>query len=229
MRYTILAITAATALSVAACGSSNSPAPAASKSSITPPTSSSSTATPTPQAAPPGNGKDRVSGTIASVSGNTVQVNQKNGTATVDITGSTQITEITAAQLTDVTPGSCLTARLPHDSAPGTPARHIIIAPTTNGGCNSPQNTHGAVVRGTVASVNGNTVVVNANQNGSTSQANVTVDNNTTYMKRASATSASIAQGKCLAARGTDDTSGALQATNVTVAPAENGSCGARR
>src|ERR1700752_1010660 len=99
MRYTILAITAATALSVAACGSSSTPAPAASKSSVTTPTSSSSTATPTPQAAPPAaNGKDRVSGMIASVSGNTVQVNQKNGTATVDITGSTKIAEITSAQ-----------------------------------------------------------------------------------------------------------------------------------
>ena len=62
-----------------------------------------------------------------------------------------------------------------------------------------------------------------------TRQANVTVDNNTTYAKRASATSASIAQGKCLAARGTDDASGALQASTVTVAPTENGMCrGAR-
>ena len=233
MRYTILAITAATAFSVAACGSSNSPAPAASKSSISPPTSSSSTAaTPTPAAPTPqaANGKDRVSGLIASVSGNAVQVNQKSGTATVDINGSTQIAQITTAQLTDVTPGSCVTARLPHDSAQGAPARHVMIAPATNGGCNAPRNGHAAVVRGTVASVNGDTVVVNVNQNGSTSQANLTVDNNTTYTKRASATSAAITQGECLAARGTNDTSGALQATNVTVAPAQNGSChGARR
>jgi hypothetical protein len=227
MRYTILAITAATALSVAACGSSSSPGPAASKSSITSPTSSSSTATPTPQAA---DDKDRVSGLIASVSGNTIQVNQKNGSATVDINPSTQLAEITPAQLTDVTPGSCLTARLPHDSAQGAPARNVMIAPATNGGCNSPQNARASLVRGTVTSVNGNTVVVNVNQNGSTSQATVTVDNNTTYAKRASATSASITQGKCLAARGTDDTSGALQATSVTVAPAQNGWCrGARR
>jgi hypothetical protein len=233
MRYTILAITAAAAFSVAACGSSNNPAPAASKNSISPPTSSSSTAaaptpaTPTPQAA---NGKDRVSGLIASVSGNTVQVNQKSGTTTVDINGSTRIAQITTSQLTDVTPGSCVTARLPHDNAQGAAARHIMIAPATDGGCNAPPNGHSAVVRGTVASVNGNTVVVNVNQNGSTSQANLTVDNNTTYTKRASATSAAIAQGECLAAQGTDDTSGTLQATNVTVAPAQNGSCrGARR
>lgn len=233
MRYTILAITAATALSVAACGSSSNPAPAASKSSVSPPTSSSSTAatptpaTPTPQAA---NGKDRVSGLIASVSGDTIQVNQKNGSATVDINGSTQIAQITTAQLTDVTAGSCVTARLRHDSAQGAPARHVMIAPATNGACNAPGNGNAALVRGTVASVNGNTVVVNVDQNGSTSQANLTVDNNTTYTKRASASSAAITQGECLAARGTNDTSGALQATSVTVAPAQNGSCrGARR
>jgi Domain of unknown function (DUF5666) len=167
---------------------------------------------------------------IASVSGNTIQVSQKNGTATVDITGSTKIAEVTPAQLTDVTPGSCVTARLPHDSAQGAPARTVMIAPAPNGGCNSPQNARAALVRGTVTSVNGNTVVLNVNQNGSTSQANVTVDNNTTYTKRASATSASIAQGKCLAARGTNDTSGALQATTVTVSPTENGMCrGARQ
>ena len=167
---------------------------------------------------------------IASVSGNTIQVNQKNGSATVDVNESTQIAQITTAQLTDVTPGSCVTARLPHDSAQGAPARHVIIAPATNGDCNAPRNGNAAVVRGTVAWVNGNTVVVNVNQNGSTSQANLTVDNNTTYMKRTSATSAAITQGECLAARGTNDTNGALQATSVTVAPAQNGSCrGARR
>jgi Domain of unknown function (DUF5666) len=167
---------------------------------------------------------------IASVSGNTIHVNQKNGSATVDVNESTQIAQITTAQLTDVTPGSCVTARLPHDSTQGTPARHVMIAPATNGGCNAPHNGNTGVVRGTVASVNGNTVVVNVNQNGTTSQANLAVDNNTTYRKRASATSAAITRGECLAARGTDDSSGALQATSITVAPAQNGSCrGARR
>ena len=83
----------------------------------------------------------------------------------------------------------------------------------------------GAAAQLVAAEVAPNTVVVNVNQNGSTSQSNLTVDNNTTYTKRASATSAAITQGECLAARGTVDTSGALQATNVTVAPAQNGSC----
>jgi hypothetical protein len=77
-----------------------------------------------------------------------------------------------------------------------------------------------------VASVNGNTVVLNVSgQNGATSQTNVAVDNDTTYTKRAAATPAAITQGECLAARGSKDGNGTLQATNVTVAPANNGAC----
>jgi len=73
-------------------------------------------------------------------------------------------------------------------------------------------------------------VVVNVtDQNGGASQANVAVDNATSYIKRAVATTSAIAQGKCLAARGGKDTSGNLQATSVTVFPADNGNCpGAR-
>lgn len=157
------------------------------------------------------------------MSGTSIQVNQRNGTANVDLTGSTKIAELDPAQLTDLTPGSCMTARFPHDSPPGTPARAIVIATANNGSCNAPQNARAGMVRGTVTSVNGNTLVVNVSQNGSTSPTNVTVDNDTTYTKRAAATSAAIAQGKCLTARGTNDSGGTLQATNITVAPAENG------
>jgi hypothetical protein len=228
MRYAIVVLTSLTALSVAACGSSSNPTPAASKSSSNSPTSATSSAsTATPQAA---NGKDRVAGLIASVSGNSVAVNQRTGSATVDIAASTKIAELTPAQLTDLTPGSCVTARSPRDN-PSAAARFVVIGSGADGKCTAPNNARAGMVRGSVASVNGSTVVVNVmSQNGSTSTSNVAVDNTTTYLKRASATSSAIAQGKCLTARGTNDSSGTLQATNVTVAPANNGSCpGARR
>lgn len=232
MRYTILAITAVTALSVAACGSSNNPAPAASRSSSSStPTSSS----PTPAAASPApGGKDRVSGLIASVSGNTIQVNGRNGNATVDVTPSTAVTELTPAQPTDVTAGSCVTVRPTRDNGSGgaqTTARTVVIGTGATGKCTSPQHARAGLVRGTVASVNGNTVVVNVtDQNGSASQANVEIDNTTKYAKRAAATSSAIAQGKCLAASGSKDNSGNLQASAVNVFPATNGDCrGARR
>ena len=236
MRYAILAVTAAAALSVAACGSSGNPAPAASKS---PPASAASSApgsssAPTPGAqAPPGNhGKDRVGGLIASVSGNTIQVNQRNGTATVDVTPSTTVAELTPAQLTDVTAGSCVAVRPAHDNGSGgaqVTARNVVIGTAPDGTCTAPQHARAGALRGTVASVNGSTVVINVtDQSGSTSQASVGIDNTTTYEKRAVATPAAITQGKCLAARGTNDSSGNLQATMVSVAPANNGTCGRR-
>jgi hypothetical protein len=233
MRYAILAVTAAAALSVAACGSSGNPAPAASKS---PPASAASSApgsssAPTPAAQAP-HGKDRVAGLIASVSGNTIQVNQRNGAATVDVTPSTTVAELTPAQLTDVTAGSCVAVRPAHDNGSGgaqVTARNVVIGAAPNGTCTAPQHARAGAVRGTVASVNGSTVVINVtDRSGSTSQASVGIDNTTTYEKRAVATPAAITQGKCLAARGTNDTSGNLQATVVSVAPANNGTCGWR-
>lgn len=237
MRYAIIAATAA-ALSVAACGSSSNPAPASSKNPAgSAPNSSSapnSGSAPTPGAqAPNGNGgKDRVAGLIASVSGNTIQVNQRKGTATVDVTPSTMVAELTPAQLTDVTAGSCVSVRPARGNGSGgaqITARNLVIGTGPNGTCTAPQHARAGAVRGTVASVNANTVVVNVtDQNGSTSQANVAIDNTTTYEKRAAATPAAIFQGKCLAARGSNDSSGNLQATAVTVTPANNGKCGLR-
>jgi len=44
-------------------------------------------------------------------SGNTIQVTQKNSTATIDFTNQTAIAEIDPAQLSDVTAGSCVAIR----------------------------------------------------------------------------------------------------------------------
>jgi hypothetical protein len=215
MRYAFLAITAAAALTVAACGSSGNSTSAASKSPTNPTSSSPAAA----QAS-----TDHVAGMIASVSGNTVQVNQKNGSATVDLTASTKVAEMTPAQPTDLTPGICVTARTPKGN-PSTAARVVVIGAGTDGSCAPPKNPRPGMVRGTVASVNAGTVVVDVNQNGATAPMNVTVDATTTYKKRASATPQAVAQGMCLAARGTKGSSGALQATNVIVAPATDGKC----
>jgi hypothetical protein len=159
-------------------------------------------------------------------------VNQRNGTAPVDVTPSTTVAELTPAQLTDVTAGSCVAVRPTHDDGSGgaqVTARNVVIGTAPDGTCTAPQHARAGAVRGTVASVNGNTVVVNVtDQSGSTSQANVAIDNATTYAKRAVATPAAITQGKCLAARGSNDSGGSLQATTVTVTPANNGKCGWR-
>jgi Domain of unknown function (DUF5666) len=216
MRYTAVALLAAAALALAACGSSTTGTPAASGTSA----SSSPTST-----ARPANGKHRVAGLIASVSGNTVQVTQRNGSATVDFTNSTTVSEIVPAQLTDVTTGSCITVRPTRDSGQGGPvtAQNVLVSTSNDGKCPQPQDNHG--VRGAVASVNGNTISVTTGGN----QNNVTVTPTTTYAKRAAANDQAIAQGKCINARGTKDSGGVLQATAINLRPASNGSCGGPR
>jgi hypothetical protein len=222
--FAILAVVAATALSVGACSSS--------KNAQSPATSSS------PASAP---GKDTVHGLIASVSGNAVQVTLETGTATVDVSPSTKVTENTKAQLTDVAAGNCVRVVVKKASAPdggGTAASVQLSPPGAGGKCPQPKTaaaTPGAPppdpaqprsVVGTVASVAGDTIHVTVTDgNGNPAQTDVTVTDKTQYAKAASATSQAIAQGKCMTAQGTKGDGGTLQATVVTVGPANNGKC----
>jgi uncharacterized protein DUF5666 len=242
-RFAILAVAAATALSVAACGTSNNTKPSTSAS----PTSSAPASSPSsPSASAKGN--DRINGLIASVSGNAVQVTQDTGTATVDFTPSTKVTELTPAQLTDVTAGSCVKARPTGESAPASSgaitALSVTVSQAVDGKCPQSKTPAGGStttapaappsgtpvpprsVRGTVASVAGNTIAVTVTDaNGNPSQTTVTVTDTTKYAKKAPADAQALAQGKCIAARGTKDNGGTLQATTITVKPADNGTC----
>jgi hypothetical protein len=239
-RFAILAVAGATALSVAACGTSNNAKPTSSAS----PTSASTTSS-TPGAS--AKGKDRVSGLIASVSGNAIQVTQQTGTATIDFTPSTKITEVTPAQLSDVTTGSCVTVRPTPEgaTAPGgaVTAESVRVSQAVDGKCPQPETPAAGStttapsgppsgpakprpLSGTVASATGNTITVTGTDaNGNPSQANVTVTDTTKYTQRNSATSQAIAQGKCITARGTKDGGGTLQATTINLKPADNGNC----
>ena len=125
-RGALFALAGLTALSVAACGTPTNTNGASTNSSA-PATSS---------AAPHGehNGKDHVAGLIASVSGSTIKVTKKDGTATVGFSQSTKVSEITSAQLTDVTTGSCIAAMAQQDSNPPT-ARRVMIWPAEDGNC----------------------------------------------------------------------------------------------
>jgi hypothetical protein len=237
-RLTIFAVAGATALSVAACGSSNNAKPT---SSSTPASTGAASSAPGAQA----KGKDFVSGMIASVSGNAAQVTQQSGPATVDFSPSTKVTEITAASLTDVTAGRCVSALPAREAAPsaGGPvtAQLVRLSAPVDGKCpqvkppagkSTPAPSPGPapaaprVVRGTVASVAGNTITVtDTDANGNPSQTTVTVTDQTKYTQSAVTTTQAITQGKCLAARGTKDSGGALQATMIHLQPAENGNC----
>ena len=168
------------------------------------------------------------------MSGDAIQVTQQTGTATVDFTPSTKITELTPAQLTDVTAGSCVAVRPTRDSADSggaITARSVRVSPAVDGKCPEPKHPAsggpaGHQPWGTVASVAGNTITVNGTDaNGNTSQTTVTVTDTTKYTKQSATDAQALAQGKCIAARGTKDDSGTLQATTISVQQADNGSC----
>jgi hypothetical protein len=233
-RLAVLTLTGATALSVAACGASNNSKPASSAG----PTSAA-VAPSSPSASP--NGKSWVSGMIASASGDAIQVTQQTGTATVDFTPSTKITEVTPAQLTDVSAGSCVAVLPTRDSADtdGTvTAQFVRVSQAVDGQCPEPKHRAGGPssgrpaghrsVRGSVVSVAGNTITVtgaDADADGNTSQTNVTVTDTTKYTKQTATDAQALTQGQCIAAHGTKDDSGTLQATAISVQPADNGTC----
>jgi Domain of unknown function (DUF5666) len=229
-RLAIFTLTGATALSVAACGASHTTSNTGQPSTAAGPTSSAATSSPSASA----NGKAWVNGMIASVSGDAIQVTQQSGNATVDFSPSTKISEVTPAQLTDVTAGSCVAVHPTRDSAEGAgaiTAQFVRVSPAVDGKCQEPKHPAGAnakhrAVSGTVAAVAGNTMTINATDaDGNSSQSNVTVTDTTKYTKQTATDAQALGQGKCIAARGTKDDSGTLQATAISVQQADNGTC----
>jgi hypothetical protein len=134
------------------------------------------------------------------VSGNTIQVTERNSTATIAFTNQTAVAEMDPAQPSDVT---------------------VVVSPAGNGQC--PQSQGGRGVRGMVASVTGTTVAVTTE--GNSNPTTVRINGNTRYVKRVTADSQAIAAGKCVMARGTEDNSGALEATSISVRQAGNRPC----
>jgi hypothetical protein len=167
-----------------------------------------------------------VFGLVGSVSGGTVTLTGPNGPATVDVTPSTRVIEVVPGQLTDVTAGECVMVRHTKDSsAPSSvTAAAVLIGQAGNGRCGG--HGPGRGVTGTVASVNGSSIVLTATDN---SQTTVTVTSNTRYAKISKGDTSAIAAGQCLGARGIKDGSGNLQATAINLRPAQNGQCGGGR
>jgi len=241
-RFAILAVTGATALSVAACGSSNNSSP-------TTPSTSTSTVTSTTTSPAPAQGEAQVYGLIASVAGNSIQVTKEDNTnAAVNFTSTTQVTEVAPATLSDVTSGSCISVRPTKEIQGSQPvtATSVRVSPSVNGTCPpgkesgqgsttstpppgspTPAPAKPKPLRGSVASVTGNTITVaGTDASGNTTQTAVTVDDQTKYSKLTTATPDAIAQGKCVNARGTLDNGGTLQATTIKLRPANDGKCG---
>jgi Domain of unknown function (DUF5666) len=213
----IVAVIAVIALSVAMCHSDST---AGNSSTGKPPVtaippSSAPSAAPPPAPAPPAVGKDYVEGLVESVSGNTIHLRTRTGSATVDFSPTTRVVEVTPAQLTDVTPGSCVNVRATPQRAP-TPdaitAQSVTITPAVDGKCPPPAGFYG-----TVTSVSGNTIAVNGvSAGGQSTLTNVTVANSTSYQKQTATGSQAIAHGRCMGAQGTQD-AGTLHAMTISL------------
>jgi hypothetical protein len=250
-RVAIFAVAGAAALSVAACSSSSSP-PSGTTSPSTvvasPTTTAPTTAPTTGSSTPRPGGEAHVSGLIASVANDSAQVTQKRGNATVNFGDSTKVTEVATGALTDVTPGSCVSIRTTHDSRGGQPitAASVRISPADNGKCpegkeparsstppsststpssgpSTPPPGRRSSVTGSVASVSGNTINVTGTDASPTA---VTVNDKTRYTKETPANPQAVTAGKCLTAKGTKESGGALQATAIDLWAANNGKCG---
>ncbi|ORW25208.1 hypothetical protein AWC18_02230 [Mycolicibacter nonchromogenicus] len=166
---------------------------------------------------------DHVMGTVSSVSGDTVEVARASGTTTVTVTDSTRIFESVPAQRGEITTGTCIKAGAGHDSAPADSgaitAKFVAIS---DGACTQPPAAtadnptppkahHG--VRGVVESVSGDTLTVS----GPSGPTTVTLDDDTDFRRMVTVSAPSISAGKCVAAGGTTDADGVLQAARVTV------------
>jgi hypothetical protein len=159
-------------------------------------------------------GKDYVEGLVESVSGKTIQLRTRTGSATVDFTPSTRVVEVTPAQLADVTSGSCVNVRGTPQSAPtgaAITAQSVTITPAIDGKCPPPPGFYGIV-----ASVSGNTIVVNGIGTGAPTATNVTVANTTSYSKQTPSSTQAIEHGKCMGAQGTQN-AGALEAMTISL------------
>lgn len=218
------------ALSLAACGSSSTPSSSSTSKATSSSATSSVAAGPAPGAGNdhPGKPKDRVMGLIDSVSGGTVKITGKDGPGTVDIAPSTRIAQFGPGQLTDIAAGQCIAVRPAKDSAtgPDLTAADVMFGQSDSGECGRKGAPHEHGVVGTVASVNGNTIAITTTDN---TPSSVTVTPDTHYTKRAKADASAITAGQCLAAAGTNDSNGVLQATMAMVRPADNGACGGGR
>lgn len=210
------AVIAFIALLVAMCGSSHDTSTSGTPPTVTAvPPSAAPSAAPPPGPPPPPVGKDYVEGMVQSVSGDTIALRTRSGSATVDYTPETRVVQVAPAKLTDVTPGSCVNVRATPESKPppgAITAQSVTVTESADGKCPPPAGFYG-----TVASVSGNTIAVTGlGPGGPGAPTTVTVADTTSYLRQTPSDAQAITNGKCMGANGTQD-GGALHATMISL------------
>ena len=217
-RLIILLLAGVTALSIAACGASNNQNSTPRGTAASQPTSAAKP----PPPPPPPVGKDHIEGLVRSVSGDTIQLTQRDrSAATVNFTPQTMVTELSSAALPDVKPGSCVDVKsTPQSAAPGgaITAESVEISPAVAHRCPPPPGP-AAAVYGVVDSVADNAIKVNTvDSTGKATHSTVNVTNTTTYTKHAVTNAQAVQNGTCMAAQGTKDGS-VLRAATIDLEP----------
>ena len=231
-RLSVLAVIGMTALSAGACGASTKSSQGESPAA---PTATSAAAAPTSEAPVKVNGEDEVSGSIASVSGSTIEVSSPKGSASVAFSASTKIMELTPAKSTDITPGLCVTIR-PASGAEGgaVVADAVVVGASSGGECKKTGGSDNAGLpasplggfRGTVDSVSATTIAITTlGADGSTTNTKVEFNDLTLFADRHRVQADAIVEGKCIIAGGTNDTGGILQALTINLPLVVNGAC----
>jgi hypothetical protein len=258
---------------VAACGGGSSPSD--------PATPTGGATSSSPAAAGRGFGRGAppaASGTIAAVTGTTMQVqSRQNGQVAVHWTATTKFTQQVKVAASSIEAGDCVTATAGPGTSPTATsfaASTLSVSAPTDGSCtgrdgqfggggarpsgfptgarpsgfptggppsgfptgaarNRGRAGFGAIARGSVTSVSGNTLVIAAREFGSgssspaTSTTTVTLSSATTITSEKSATASAIKVGRCATARGSADSSGTVTATALVITDPANGQCGA--
>jgi hypothetical protein len=167
---------------------------------------------------------------------------------TVDFTSSTPISVTGTGSAADITVGSCITATGGEDSTGTMTATRVTVSPAVGGSCPAPsftganpgglpsgrpdftfrpRSTPGgfadfASVRGLVTAVSGSVVTV---QETSGSTPSLTVPATAQVSTTTTGSTSDLVAGACVAAIGTEDSSGTLDARSLLIEPSGPSGC----
>lgn len=191
-----------------------------------------------------------VAGQLVQINGDTLIVTGANGDTTVTITSTTPILKTSIATLADIVPGECIVATGTKDTSGQLTANMVRLAPKGANGCTaavgfgppgtgsprpslsprpsfSPRPTPSGqpalnAVVGEVTAANGTSITVKT----ATGSQTITVPTVASVMVSATVTAADLQVNECVRATGAPDSSGAIQATSLTITPpGANGMC----
>lgn len=217
------------AVAIAACGS-------AAAGTTTP------KGTPTPGA---GRGAPRngAAGQLVQMSGQKLILSNSSGDTTVTYTSSTPVTQTSTGTVSDIAPGVCMTATGQQDSTGHITASSVTVRNAVNGSCANglfggqknggtrttnpsgtppPQAANLGRAAGLVNAVDGTAVTVQDQSGGTIS---VTVPTTVRVSKVNTVDSSALQTGECVAAAGSKDSSGVVQARSLTIVPAGRNGC----